>query len=146
MNKILRNRRNIAEKIRGYTYKTKRILASNNPRELDFTFDNSYGNALYTFNLINDHNNLTKNMKTYIRRQQHKKKKKKKLKKKNYTPRHKTKRKPQKYVKNRGKLKGYTNKIICLSVVNIHILLKFHQIIFTTTSLCHMARFTILIG
>ena len=58
MNKILRNRRNIAEKIRGYTYKTKRILASNNPRELDFTFDNSYGNALYTFNLINDHMNV----------------------------------------------------------------------------------------
>ena len=58
MNKILRNRRNIAEKIRGYTYKTKRILASNNPRELDFAFDNSYGNALYRFNLINDHTNV----------------------------------------------------------------------------------------
>ena len=58
MNKILRNRRNIAEKIRGYTYKTKRILASNNPRELDFAFDNSYDNALYTFNLINDHMNV----------------------------------------------------------------------------------------
>ena len=58
MNKMLRNRRNIAEKIRGYTYKTKRILASNNPRELDFAFDNSCDNVLYTFNLINDHMNV----------------------------------------------------------------------------------------
>ena len=58
MNKILRNQRNIAEKIKRYTYKTTRILASNNPRELDFALDNSYDNALYTYNLVNDHMNV----------------------------------------------------------------------------------------
>ena len=35
MNKLIRKWRNIAEK-RRYTYKTTRILASNNSRELDF--------------------------------------------------------------------------------------------------------------
>ena len=97
MNKILRNRRNIAGKnIRRYTYKTTRILASNNPRELDFVLDNSYDNALYTFNLINDHMNVW-----FM----------------NFHENHKN-------VKNRGKLKGYTNKFTCLLVVNIHKLFK----------------------
>ena len=58
MNKILRIQRNIAEKNKRYTYKTTRILASNNPRELDFELDSSYDNALYTYNLINDHMNV----------------------------------------------------------------------------------------
>ena len=57
LNKLLRKWRNIAEK-RRYTYKTTRILASNNPGELDFVSDNSYDNALYTFNLIDDHMNV----------------------------------------------------------------------------------------
>ena len=49
LNKILRNRRNIEEKIRWYTYKATSISASNSPRELDFVLNDSYDNVLYPF-------------------------------------------------------------------------------------------------
>ena len=52
LNKILRNRRNIEEKIRWYTYKATGISASNSPRELDFVLNDSYDNVLYPFNII----------------------------------------------------------------------------------------------
>ena len=53
-----KSEKTLQKKIRQYTYKTTRILASNNPRELDFALDNSYDNALYTYNLVNDHMNV----------------------------------------------------------------------------------------
>ena len=54
MNKTLRNRRNIAKKVRWYTYSAISAFATNSPRELDFVLNDSCDNVLYPINRINE--------------------------------------------------------------------------------------------